>query len=295
MSFSNDVTTFCNMSCPAPGSLVAKLDEDPAYKPPALSAEVKGKLQEDFRKYSESVQKKAPEGRLKIVNTEVPGVYTMVMQSIMPDSFAAPLPTLDEAKAQQECMLAAQLAYMKMIMGLSQSDHGRSTMELWVAHECEKFDGFDKDKNGTLDASELASCIKEMPHYNIYSPLPVATVDFSSVDYDVLANHFLEAFDVNQDGKISKSEWIVARASYISLFIFQAQYAADNLPFLYEPPMGVPTSAGACLAPRVRKAKVKKARKASKQKKSGGETLVLATIMAIFISGFVAGRLSKWR
>merc|ERR1712032_1247135 len=134
----------------------------------------------------------------------------------------------------------------------------------------------DKDKNGTLDASELASCIKEMPHYTAYSPLPVAPVDFSSVDYDVLANHFLEAFDVNQDGKISKSEWIVARASYLSLFIFQAQYKADSLPFasppvLYEPPMGVPRSADS------------KKRKKKKKKKSGGEYLVLATLMTIFM------------
>merc|ERR1712187_39896 len=92
------------------------------------------------------------------------------------------------------------------------------------------------------------------------------------------------AFDVNHDGKISKAEWIVSRAAFLSLFILSQQYTSAPLPqrfpsacsMTYEPAWGMPAPITTCstevtevIRPAVLTRSVKKTVKKKKKVFSG--------------------------
>mmetsp|Transcript_42214 Transcript_42214/g.99080 ORF Transcript_42214/g.99080 Transcript_42214/m.99080 type:complete len:621 (+) Transcript_42214:24-1886(+) len=114
-------------------------------------------------------------------------------------------------------VVEGQLAFMSVLLGCEKGNAAvAAACEQWKAYEVGNFVGFDKDGTGELDAAELAACME----WSVQDGMPhVHRVFRKGIDYDEMAKHFIECFDVNVNGRISAAEWLVACAAFQSTFL----------------------------------------------------------------------------
>jgi Ca2+-binding EF-hand superfamily protein len=311
-----------NAQCPAPGDIVMAFDDDPTYKPASPSASFQSDVLAVAQKYTERLQAKADGAPVEIMSTETPGIFQRLTQSAF--MYTNDENVRKQAEAVEKGMVAAQLAFIKVLCGGSEKEQGKAALETWMGHESNVFDKFDTDHNSMLDVAELSACLSQKVSYAPLVPCPSPFFDHSSIDFEALAKHFVELFDVNQDGGISKAEWIVARAAYLSLFIVSSQYTGSALPMrapsntmlTYQSPYGAPVAPMMYAAPLTQDTPTvtygpptldtydpyalpppRKSPKKLKKRKEGGMVtigmLIGVPVTSIFLMGFLVGRWSR--
>lgn len=143
--------------------------------------------------------------------------------------------TPEHDQAFSTAVLEGQGRFMAVLLGLEKlpshdSDPSKSlenVADLWMALECQMFKKLDLDYSGTLDVNELSKAMEDAtsgvtPCYNYGAP--------PTLDYEAMAKHFIDAFDIDSNGIISLAEWLVARAAFQSAFCTSAFYMQASLP-----------------------------------------------------------------
>lgn len=154
-------------------------------------------------------------------------------------------------KAFSNAILAAQDKFMSVLLGRDRTVTVGCEVDLasrlWMANELQIFDTFDADSSGTLDATELSKAMMKAncpPGTDatgapapapLYGSPPYGAPSYSfpgapETDYEEIAKHFLDAFDVDSSGTISRSEWLVARAAFQSTRMTSSFYLQACLP-----------------------------------------------------------------
>jgi len=131
-------------------------------------------------------------------------------------------------------LVEAQLSFMSVLLCKSSPNAAvAAACEQWKAYEMGNFISFDKDANGELDAGELEACMEKSVRESLPAMQPEEHVDFRD-----MAQHFLNCFDIDNNGHISAAEWLVSCAAFHSTYLVSSFYAASPLP-TKQPPLPV--------------------------------------------------------
>eukprot|EP00812_Abedinium_dasypus_P009364 NODE_3058_length_836_cov_195.430218.p1 GENE.NODE_3058_length_836_cov_195.430218~~NODE_3058_length_836_cov_195.430218.p1 ORF type:complete len:233 (+),score=48.02 NODE_3058_length_836_cov_195.430218:3-701(+) len=207
-----------------------------------------------------------------------------------------PSVTKQQQDEMVKAVLAAQGGFMRVLLGIECPPEVTITSALWMAGELDTFKSGDLDGNGFLDAAELASAMEA-------SVTSEAANFATTTNFAEMADHFISAFDLQPDGKISPAEWLVARAAWLSTHIATQFYMPQPLPAKIAsgtcvaiPPMAPLPDEIAPMPMAMPRSKPLRARRPAirekkKKKKKKTSDLVVAVGLAtgIFAMGFLAG------
>jgi len=123
-------------------------------------------------------------------------------------------------------LIESQVSFMSVLLsGDRTSASVAAACEQWKAFQIGTFKMFDRDDSGELDAAELSMCMQQ----SLKETNPLVQAPDMGVDFEQMSKHFLNSFDVNQDGKISLPEWLVSCAAFESTFLL-ASFYQEKLP-----------------------------------------------------------------